>query len=131
MTRPSWHWLLGPMVIAMAGCASSGPTLSSAVDRLEDSSFALERRAEQRSVREDARELSEEARDFRQTLIHYRRERLDVGRAFADLSRSYHELRDEVERSRDRETEHYFDPVTEAYLDVERQIDRGTRVARD
>lgn len=124
-------WLMGPIVIAMAGCASSGPTLSSSVERLEDSSFALERHAEQRDVRAEARDLSEEARDFRRTLIHYRADRLDVQKAFSTLSRSYHDLRDQVERAHDRDTERYFEPVTEAYLDIERGIDRGDRYARD
>ena len=124
-------WLTGPIVIAMAGCASSGPTLSNSVERLEDSSFALERHAEERSVRAEARDLSEEARDFRRTLIHYRADRLDVHEAFGDLSRRYHDLRDEVERSRGRDTERYFEPVTAAYLDIEREFSGRDRYARD
>ena len=131
MNRSGFLLLAAPVVMALAGCATSGPTLSSSVERLEDTSFALERYAEQRAVRQDARELSEEARDFRRTLIHYRRDKLDVHEAFGDLSRTYHELRDEVERSRDRETEHYFEPVTNAYLDIEREIDRANRYARE
>jgi uncharacterized coiled-coil DUF342 family protein len=131
MMRSALRCLIGPIVVAMAGCATSGPTLSSSVERLEDSSFALERHAEQRNVRADARELSEEARDFRRTLIHYRADKLDVHEAFSDLSRNYHDLRDEVERSRDRETERYFEPVTNAYLDIEREIDRSGQLARD
>ena len=42
----------------------------------------------------------------------------------AHLSGRYHALRDEVERSRDREAELDFKPVTEAYLDVEREMRR-------
>ena len=41
---------------------------------------------------------------------------------------------DEVERSRDRQAELDFKPVTEAYLDVEREMRRvgdRDRVARD
>jgi hypothetical protein len=52
------------------------------------------------------------------------------------LSRHYHALRDEVDRSRDRDAELDFKPVTEAYLDVEREMRRvgdgdRDRVARD
>ncbi|HEY6641952.1 hypothetical protein [Povalibacter sp.] len=105
--------------------------MSSSVERLENSSFALERQAGQHGVRQDARDLTEEARGFRRTLIHYRADRLDVHAAFSDLSRTYNELRDEVARSRDSDTEKYFAPVTDAYLDIEREIDRGNRYARD
>jgi len=133
--RAFGSWLIGPVVIAMAsatsGCATSGPTLSNSVERLEDSSFAMERNADQKNVRHDARELSEDAREFRRTLIHYRADRIDVRDAFSDVSRSYHDLRDAVERSRDRDTERYLEPVTNAYLDIEREIDVGDRVARD
>ncbi len=120
--RMSLSWLVGPIVIVMAGCASTGPTLSSSAERLEESSFAMERYAGQSSVRQDARELSEEAREFRRLLLSKRADRRDVSEGFEDVSRSYHSLRDEVERSRDRETERYFEPVTNAYLDMEREI---------
>ena len=106
--RMSLSWLVGPIVIVMAGCASTGPTLSSSAERLEESSFAMERYAGQSSVRQDARELSEEAREFRRLLLSKRADRRDVSEGFEDVSRSYHSLRDEVERSRDRETERYF-----------------------
>ncbi len=78
-----------------------------------------------------------EARDFRRTLEDRRADDDDVEDAFRDLSARYHALRDEVERSRDRDAELDFKPVTEAYLDVEREMrrvdgrERRDRVARD
>ncbi len=126
--RMSLNWWVGPIVIALSGvtgCATTGPSLSSSAGRLEDSSFAMERNADQSRVRQDARELSEEAREFRRTLMSNRADRRDVREEFADVSRSYHSLRDEVERVGDRETDRYFEPVTNAYLDIEREIGRG------
>lgn len=73
-------------------------------------------------------------RDFRQTLADRRADGDDVHAAFRDLSGRYHALRDEVERSSDREAALDFKSVTEAYLDVEREMRRvgdRDRVARD
>jgi DnaJ-class molecular chaperone len=59
----------------------------------------------------------------------------DVREAFSDVSTRYHAMRDEVERTQSREAEREFQPVTEAYLDVEREMrsrdDRRDRYARD
>jgi hypothetical protein len=130
----SLNWWVGPIVIAlcgMTGCATTGPSLSSSAERLEDTSFAMERNADQSRVRQDARELSEEAREFRRTLMSNRADRGDVREEFDDVSRSYHSLRDEVERARDHETDRYFEPVTNAYLDIEREIGRSDPEDRD
>lgn len=134
--RMSLNWWVGPIVIALsgmtlAGCATTGPSLSSSAERLENTSFAMERSADQSRVRQDARELSEEAREFRRTLMSNRADRLDVREEFDDVSRSYHSLRDEVERASDRETDRYFEPVTNAYLDIEREIGRSDPADRD
>jgi hypothetical protein len=45
-----------------------------------------------------------------------------VKESFGRLSRSYHALRDEVERSDSREARIDLKPVTESYLDVEREM---------
>ena len=58
-------------------------------------------------------------------------DRRDVREAFDDVSQIYHSLRDEVERSRDRATDRYFEPVTNAYLDIEREIGRSDIDRRD
>jgi hypothetical protein len=126
-------------LMAIGGCATTGGNLSSSATRLERSAVALQEEArddEARSgYRADARELAEEARDFRQTVEDHRASKEDVREAFSDVSKRYHAMRDEVERSRSREAERDFQPVTEAYLDVEREMrsrdDRHDRYARD
>ena len=50
--------------------------------------------------------------------------------AFSDVSKRYRAMRAEVERSRSREADAEFRPVTEAYLDVEREM-RGHDRKRD
>ena len=124
-------WLTIPVAFAMVGCATTNTGLSSSAQRLERSTEVMARNADDNGVRKDARSLYEETRDFRQTLADSRADRKDVREAFDDLSRSYHALRDEVEDSRDRETERDFDSVTSAYLDIEREINRSDRYARD
>lgn len=126
-------------LMAIGGCATTGGSLSSSATRLERSAVALQEEArddEARSgYRSDARELAEEARDFRLTVEDQRASKEDVREAFSDVSKRYHAMRDEVERSRSREAERDFQPVTEAYLDVEREMrsrdDKRDRYARD
>jgi hypothetical protein len=126
-------------LMAIGGCATTGGNLSSSATRLERSAVALQEEArddEARSgYRVDARELAEEARDFRQTVEDHRASKEDVREAFSDVSKRYHAMRDEVERSRSREAERDFQPVTEAYLDVEREMrsrdEKRDRYARD
>lgn len=124
--------------VGLAGCVTTHGNLSSSAERLERSAVEL-----QRDVRDDgassgyyrdAQAFAEETRDFRQTLADRRADGDDVHAAFRDLSGRYHALRDEVEHSRDREAELDFKSVTEAYLDVEREMRRvgdRDRVARD
>ena len=142
MIRISRGWLAIPaMAIAlgalgMVGCASTGGSLSSSAERLERSSYALERSSyaerERPGFQADAHALGEEARDFRRTLADNRADSRDVRSAFKDLSTRYHALRDEVERSHNRETDRDFQPVTDAYLDIEREMERHRdRYARD
>jgi hypothetical protein len=56
-----------------------------------------------------------------------------VQAAFDVLAERYHALRDEIEDVHDREAEREFKDVTEAYLDIEREVRRGEhdRYARD
>jgi hypothetical protein len=124
--------------VGLAGCATTQGNLESSAERLERSAESL--RADARddggssSYYRDAQQFAEEARDFRRTLDERHADREDVKDAFRDLSGRYHALRDEVERTRDRDAELDFKPVTEAYLDVEREMRRygdRDRVARD
>jgi hypothetical protein len=124
--------------IGLAGCVTTQGNLESSAERLERSAEAL--RADARDdgasggYYRDAQEFAEEARDFRRTLDERHADREDVQDAFRDLSSRYHALRDEVEHTRDRDAEADFRPVTEAYLDVEREMRRygdRDRYARD
>ena len=114
--------------VGLAGCMTTQGNLSSSAERLERSAENL--RADARddgadgSYYRDAQEFAEESRDFRRALDERDTDRDDVKDAFRDLSSSYHALRDEVERSHDRDAELDFKPVTEAYLDVEREMGR-------
>lgn len=121
-------------LLAAGGCATTGGNLTSSATRLERSTYALQEEARdddaRSGFRSDARELAEEARDFRHTVEDRRASKEDVHEAFGDVSRRYHAMRDEVERSQSREAEREFRPVTEAYLDVEREM-RSRHAGRD
>ena len=120
-----------------AGCATTHGNLTSSADKLERSAVTLQRDARDdgsNGYYRDAQEFANEARDFRMTLDDRHADRGDLQNAFRDLSGRYHALRDEVERSHDRTAELDFKPVTEAYLDVEREMRRvgdHDRYARD
>jgi hypothetical protein len=113
-------------LIAVGGCATTGGGLSSSASRLERSTYALHDEAQDDDARSgfqrDAQELAEEAREFRRVVEDRSSDDDDVSDAFNDVSRRYHAMRDEVDRSRSREAESEFAPVTEAYLDVEREM---------
>jgi hypothetical protein len=129
-----------PLAAALAisaGCATTHGNLASSADRLERNSDALARDADFGSsgYESDARRLAEETHDFRRTLADRRAGDRDVQAAFEDVSRSYHALRDEVDRSDSTRARADLKPVTEAYLDVEREMggykDGHRRYARD
>jgi uncharacterized membrane protein YccC len=126
-------------LMAVGGCATTGGSLSSSATRLERSSYALQEEANDSDVRSDfrrdARELAEEARDFRRVVEDRESSKEDVHDAFEDVSRRYHAMRDEVEHDRDHEANAEFRDVTDAYLDVEREMrshdSRRDRLASD
>lgn len=123
-------------LMAIGGCATTGGNLTSSANRLERSAYALQDEARdddaRSGFRRDARELAEEARDFRRVVEDRRSSDDDVNDAFSDVSKRYHAMRDEVERSDSREAASEFRSVTEAYLDVEREMrSRDGRRDRD
>ena len=135
------NWLIGATVglMAIGGCATTGGSLTSSANRLERSAYALQEEANDSDARgdfrRDARELAEETREFRRVVEDRDSDREDVHDAFEDVSRRYHALRDEVDRDRDHEANAEFRDVTEAYLDVEREMrsreGRRDRLASD
>ncbi|MEJ0035937.1 MAG: hypothetical protein WDO68_07625 [Gammaproteobacteria bacterium] len=136
--------LVIPVVTLMAfigGCATSPHgNLARSADRLENNSGQLARYDHGRGgyassgYSREADTLAEKAHDFRLAVGDSRADRRDLDQAFESLSRSYHALRDDVDRSDSREAQLDLKPVTEAYLDVEREMGGyrgGDRVARD
>jgi len=124
--------------VGLARCATTQGNLQSSAERLEHSAESLRADARDDGANggyyRDAQQFADEARDFRRTLDDRHADRDDVQDAFRDLSGRYHALRDEVERTHDRNAEVDFKPVTEAYLDVEREMRRygdRDRYARD
>ena len=113
------------LALLLAGCATTGGSLSSSADKLARNADTLARSADDDSrYSRDARELADEAGDFHKLLSDRRADDRDVKTAFNELSRDYHALRDEVDRDDSRETRLDFRGVTEAYLDVEREMGR-------
>jgi hypothetical protein len=114
--------------LGLAGCVTTEGNLTSSAERLERSADEL--RADARDdgadggYYRDAQEFADETREFRRAIEDRDADRDDVKEAFRDLSEGYHALRDEVERSSDRDAEVDFEPVTQAYLDVEREMRR-------
>lgn len=137
MTRARNNLLLAATIgLMLGGCATTGGNLSSSANRLERSAFALEDEArddgERSGFRRDARELAEEAREFRRVVEDRDSSDEDVRDAFNDVSRRYHAMRDEVDRDSSRDAAEDFESVTEAYLDIEREMrSRDGRRDRD
>ena len=123
--------------VGLASCVTTHGNLESSAERLERSAVELQSHARNdgsSGYYRGAQEFAAESRDFNRTLEDRRADRDDVQDAFRDLSSRYHALRDEVERTHDRDAELDFKPVTEAYLDVEREMSRygaRDRYARD
>jgi len=113
--------------VGLAGCVTTHGNLESSAERLERSAVDLQSHARNdgsSGYYRDAQEFAAESRDFNRTLEDRHADRDDLQDAFRDLSSRYHALRDEVERTHDRDAEVDFKPVTEAYLDVEREMRR-------
>jgi hypothetical protein len=125
--RNSGLTLMTVALMGLGACVTTGGgNLSSSANRLERSAYALQEEAHdddaRQGYRRDALELAEESREFRRTVEDRQATDEDVRDAFNDVSRRYHAMRDEVERSRSREAEAEFRAVTDAYLDVEREM---------
>jgi hypothetical protein len=113
-------------IVLIGGCATTHGGLSSSADRLERNAETLARNADDDYSR-DARELADQAQDFRQAVQDRRADDGDIRSEFEKLSREYHALRDEIDRSDSREAQMDFRAVTEAYLDIEREMSEYDR----
>lgn len=127
-------WTVLGLAALSAACATTGTSLRTSAERLERSSYDLvddSRTADAGGdYRSDARALAEEARDFRRVVESRDSDADDVQDAFRDLSKRYHALRDEVDDSDSRDAGMDFKDVTQAYLDIEREV-RSDRYASD
>lgn len=116
-------------LMALVGCATSPHgNLARSADRLEHNADLLSRNDRDsrgdasESYTREATELAEKAHDFRRAVEDSHGDRRDLDTAFESLSRTYHDLRDDVDRSDSREAQLDLKPVTDAYLDVEREM---------
>lgn len=130
--------LILPAVFAfvVSGCVMTNSNLTSSAERLERSAYDLSEEARDGDAgsgySRDAQEFASEAREFRRTVEDGDRDDDDVNDAFRELSQRYHALRDEVDDANSREAEIEFKDVTEAYLDIEREMRRDRdRLASD
>lgn len=127
-------WVVFGAAALLAACATTGMNLRSSAERLERRATDLT--MESRDVdaghdyRRDAVAFADEARDFRRIVENRDSDSRDVREAFQDLSKRYHALRDEAEDGDDPGTKAEFHAVTEAYLDVQREVE-GERYASD
>jgi len=110
------------VLLGLGGCVMTRGSLTSSADRLEHSAHVLAQNARDESPSRGARELADRAYEFRRTVEDRSAGDADVKESFERLSRTYHALRDEVERSDSREARIDLKPVTESYLDVEREM---------
>lgn len=126
-------FFVGAVAVTAAACATTGGSLMNSAERLERSSSELsdDARREGGDYARDAQALAAEARDFRRVIEDRDSDEDDVRDAFRDLSERYHALRDEADDA-DADNRGEFNDVTEAYLDIEREMrsDRS-RLARD
>ena len=115
---------------ALSGCVETRGSLSSAAERLEHNANAMARDARDlpssddypAGYARDARQLADDAHEFRNTALDRGANDPDTKAAFKRVSRSYLLVRDEAEHSESREIRSDLKPVTDAYLDVEREM---------
>jgi hypothetical protein len=128
--RKTTSAMLALVLVALAGCATTHGNLAGSADRLERNADALARDSRDtqqdfgttNSYSRDARQLADQTRDFREALADRNADDRDVKAAFERVSHSYHVLRDDVERGGSHEAQVDLRSVTEAYLDMEREM---------
>jgi hypothetical protein len=102
------------LLAAFTGCATTHGNLAHSADRLQRNAEALGRDA--------ARQLATDTRALRAELAGRGEDDPDVRAAFERVSHDYQVLREDAERSNSREAQVDLQPITEAYLDVEREM---------
>lgn len=116
-------------LLMLAGCGSSS-SLGSAADRLDRSAHRFYEEVHAfrapRHATDDAARLAEAARDFNRA-VDRSRSRDDVRASFERMAEQYHHVRRLVENrdARYGEVGSAFQPVTDAYLDVDRAMNHA------
>jgi hypothetical protein len=118
-------------VVLAAGCETTHTRTVGATDEFERridafAAGACDQSSAACSSRQQiaaARGFAAEVRAFRETCENGGDQ--EVVFAFQRLWHSYHALRDEVDRLRDRELQVDFKPVTQAFVDVQRDVKNG------
>lgn len=114
----------------LSGCVETRSSLTSAAERLEHNANAMARDARDlpssadypAGYSRDARQLADDAHEFRNTALDRGASDPDTKAAFRRVSRSYLLVRDEAEHSDSHDVRADLKPVTDAYLDVEREM---------
>ena len=117
-------------LLGLGGCVETRSSLTGSADRLEHHATALARDANDlpaaadypTGYARDTRQLADDAHEFRAVTRDHDAGDADVKAAFKRVSRSYLLVRDEVEHSDSREARADLKPLTDAYLDVEREL---------
>jgi hypothetical protein len=126
MNRSTLVIPVAALAALLSGCATSPHgNLARSAERLDHNADVLARDDHgyaRTSYSREADELALKAHDFHRAVGDSRADKRDLDVAFESLSRSYHDLRDDVDRADNREAQLDLKPVTEAYLDVEREM---------
>lgn len=119
-------------MLALVGCATGRGALTSSAASLDRNADSLARRVSDAPASEttsrytrDVNALAEDAHAFRRT-SEDRSSDSDVRAAFDRVSRDYHAVREDVDHSDSRMARDDLQPVTQSYLDVERDMGRYT-----
>jgi outer membrane murein-binding lipoprotein Lpp len=120
----------GCALFLLAGCVSTRSNLADSADRLEHNAAALAQDTDRlpadrdypTGYTRDTEQLAEDARTFRHVADDRDSTDGDVKAAFRRVSRSYLVVRDDVDHSDSRAAREDLKPVTDAYLDLEREV---------
>jgi len=121
---------LTSILLTLGACVTTRNSLSTSAERLEENADTLARTVHEESsdgrvvggYAHDSRILADDAHVFRRASEERDTTNTDLKLAFERLSRSYHVVRDEVDRSDNPAVHEDLRPVTEAYLDIERDM---------
>jgi hypothetical protein len=115
------------LLFGLSACVTTTRSnMATSADRLEHNAAMLADDARSTDYPSDyvhdVHLLADDARNFRNTVEDHSSTDSDVRVAFERLSRGYHAVRDEVDHSDSRRARDDLRPVTDSYLDIEREM---------